>query len=91
MIYICSVGKLQKILDRIINGSGTITYAELSYVLSKLGYKEIKTGKTSGSRVAFYNDSKKLLIRLHKPHPGNELKDYQIKLIYSHLDQNKLL
>ncbi|NOT38228.1 MAG: type II toxin-antitoxin system HicA family toxin [Saprospiraceae bacterium] len=85
------MSKLQKILDRIINGSGTITYAELIYVLSKLGYKEIKTGKTSGSRVAFYNDSKKLLIRLHKPHPRNELKDYQIKLIFSHLDQNKLL
>ncbi|NOT37714.1 MAG: type II toxin-antitoxin system HicA family toxin [Saprospiraceae bacterium] len=85
------MSKFQKILDRIINGSGTITYTELIYVLSKLGYKEIKTGKTSGSRVAFYNDNKKLLIRLHKPHPGNELKDYQIKLICAHLEQNKLL
>ncbi len=85
------MSKLDKILNRIINGSGTITYAELNFVLSKLGYKEVKTGKTSGSRVAFYNDSKKLLIRLHKPHPGNELKDYQIKLILSHLEQNKLL
>jgi len=85
------VSKLEKILDRIISSSGTITYAELIFVLSKLGYKEIKTGKTSGSRVAFYNDSKKLLIRLHKPHPGNELKDYQIKLILSHLQQNKLI
>ncbi|MBK7231534.1 MAG: type II toxin-antitoxin system HicA family toxin [Saprospiraceae bacterium] len=61
------------------------------YVLIKLGYREIKTGKTSGSRVAFYNESKKLLIRLHKPHPGNELKDYQIKLIHAHFEQNKLL
>jgi hypothetical protein len=85
------VSKLKKILDRIISGSGTITYAELIYVLSKLGYKEVKTGKTSGSRVAFFNDKNKLLIRLHKPHPGNELKDYQIKLILSHLEQNKLL
>lgn len=85
------VSKLQKILDRIINSSGTITYIELSYVLSKFGYPEIKTGKTSGSRVAFYNKSKKLLIRLHKPNPGNELKDYQGRLIRSHLEQNKLL
>ncbi|MBK9718895.1 MAG: type II toxin-antitoxin system HicA family toxin [Saprospiraceae bacterium] len=85
------MSKLQKILDWIINSSGTIIYSELSYVLSKFGYLEIKTGKTSGSRVAFYNKSKKLLIRLHKPHPGNELKDYQVKLIRSHLEQNKLL
>ncbi len=85
------VSKLQKILDWIINSSGTIIYSELSYVLSKFGYLEIKTGKTSGSRVAFYNKSKKLLIRLHKPHPSNELKDYQVKLIRSHFEQNKLL
>lgn len=85
------MSKLQKILDWIINSSGTIIYSELSYVLSKFGYLEIKTGKTSGSRVAFYNKSKKLLIRLHKPHPSNELKDYQVKLIRSHFEQNKLL
>ena len=85
------VSKLQKILDWIINSSGTIIYSELSYVLSKFEYFEIKTGKTSGSRVAFYNKSKKLLIRLHKPHPSNELKDYQVKLIRSHFEQNKLL
>lgn len=85
------VSKLQKILDRIINSSGIIIYIELSYVLSKFGNLEIKTGKTSGSRVTFYNKSKKLLIRLHKPHPGNELKDYQVRLIRTHLEQNKLL
>lgn len=83
--------QITKILDRIIRNSGTVSYAELMYVLIKLGYREIKTGKTSGSQVAFYNESKKLLIRLHKPHPGNELKDYQIKLIHAHFEQNKLL
>ena len=85
------VSKLQKILDRIINNSGAVTYSELSYVLSRVGYQEVKIGKTSGSRVAFYNQSKKLLIRLHKPHPSNELKDYQIKLIKAHLGQNNLI
>ncbi len=85
------MSKFQKIVDRLISGSGTVTYAELVYILSKFGYKEIKTGKTSGSRVAFYNESKRLLIRLHKPHPGNELKEYQTKLIRTHLEQNKLL
>ncbi len=85
------VSKLQKILDRIINNSGRVTSTELSYVLSRFGYLEVKTGKSSGSRVAFYNKSKKVLIRLHKPHPGNELKDYQIKLIKAHFEQNNLI
>lgn len=85
------MSKLQKILDRIINNSGRVTSTELSYVLSRFGYLEVKTGKSSGSRVAFYNKSKKVLIRLHKPHPGNELKDYQIKLIKAHFEQNNLI
>lgn len=47
------MGKLDKILLRIKNGVGTISYDELSFVLTQFGYVEIKTGKTSGSRVAF--------------------------------------
>jgi hypothetical protein len=37
------------------------------------------------------NETKKILIRLDKPHPGNELKDYQIKLIRAHFEQNNLI
>jgi hypothetical protein len=83
------MGKLEKLLDRLNNGTGTITYQELKYLLSCLGYKELSTGKTSGSRVAFWNDEKKDIIRLHKPHPGNELRDYQRQLIREHLVKNK--
>ena len=85
------MSKYQKIIERFISGSGAITYDELKFILNKLNYKEIKTGKTSGSRVAFYNDGLNDLIRLHKPHPGNELKHYQIKLIRSHLEFKKLV
>lgn len=49
-------------------------------------------GKTSGSRVAFINLKTKHIIRIHKPHPGNELKSYQIELIFKELkDQGVLL
>jgi hypothetical protein len=85
------LGKFDKIIQRIINHSGTITYDELTYVLGKLGYHEIKPGKTGGSRVAFYHDARKLIIRLHRPHPQNTLKDYQLGLIRTHLEQNKLI
>lgn len=85
------MGKLEKIVLRIKNSVGTITYDELSYVLSQFGYLEIKTGKTSGSRVAFYNENKDIILRLHKPHPGNELKNYQLKMIREHLKENHLL
>ncbi|MEO6130502.1 MAG: type II toxin-antitoxin system HicA family toxin [Saprospiraceae bacterium] len=66
-------------------------YHELKYLLAQFGYAELKAGNTSGSRVAFWNKEKQDIIRLHKPHPGNELKDYQRKLIKSHLQNNKWL
>lgn len=47
-----------------------------------LGFCEDQKGKTSGSRVEFINMKENISIDLHKPHPSNILKDYQIlKLI----------
>jgi len=77
--------KISKILQKISGKPKTFKYNELRTLLINLGYDEIVEGKTSGSRVAFYNIKKDHLIRLHKPHPGNELKKYQIDLIYEEL------
>ncbi|HLF64311.1 MAG TPA: type II toxin-antitoxin system HicA family toxin [Saprospiraceae bacterium] len=85
------MSRFVRIVARIKSGGGTVTYSDLKHVLNKLGYVEQKTGKTSGSRVAFYQDELIHLIRLHKPHPGNELKQYQIKLIKEELEEKKLI
>lgn len=61
------------------------TYNELVTLLSGFGYSEIKTGKTSGSSVAYINEESRHIIRLHKPHPGNILKNYQIEQITEEL------
>jgi hypothetical protein len=85
------MSKYERILDRIRSGEGSVTYQELNYLLVKLGYFEKKAGKTSGSRIAFYNPTLKHIIRLHKPHPGNELKEYQKKYIKTTLEEIKLI
>lgn len=36
----------------------------------------LKLGKTSGSRRAYVHEKNLHIIRLHKPHPGNELNRY---------------
>ncbi|MBN1683947.1 MAG: type II toxin-antitoxin system HicA family toxin [Gammaproteobacteria bacterium] len=77
--------KSDKLLQKLSSKPKTFKYNELRKLLSALGYDEIVTGNTSGSRVAFYTTKKDHLIRLHKPHPGNELKKYQIDLIYNEL------
>jgi len=61
------------------------TYNELRKLLTHLGYEESQSGKTSGSRVAFIHKDSKHIIRLHKPHPNNELKQYQIEQIIDEL------
>jgi hypothetical protein len=55
-----------------------------------LGYSIHASGKTGGSRVAFMNEYGDY-IRLHKPHPGNILKLYQIDDIAANLKEKGLL
>jgi hypothetical protein len=57
------------------------TYDEMSKLLKGFGYEETKAGKTAGSRVAFINNTSRHIIRLHKPHPRNIMKKYQMDLV----------
>jgi hypothetical protein len=47
-------------------------------------------GKTGGSRRRFAH-STAAMISLHKPHPGNELKAYQVELVLETLIQEGLI
>jgi len=85
------VSKLQKVVDKLLNLSTSFTFQELEYLLSKLGYKEKKTGKTSGSIKAYINGSLKHIMRIHKPHPGNELKRYVRIYIIEELKRQNLI
>ena len=78
--------KLDKLLDKLSKRPKTFKYTDLKSLLLNLGYQELNKGKTSGSRVAFYNKRSDHLIRLHKPHPGNELKKYVVEQIYDELN-----
>ena len=59
-----------------------LTYPELRTLLESLGYREIHG---QGSRVSFYHEQLDDIIDLHQPHPGNELKLYQVRLIQQKL------
>ena len=62
------------------------TYSELKRLLSSFGYKEIQG---TGSRVCFAKENHK--IKLHKPHPDNKLKRYQIDLVTKELTDEGLI
>ncbi|NLI14147.1 type II toxin-antitoxin system HicA family toxin [Pelotomaculum propionicicum] len=72
------MSKRDKLLERLLDKPSDFTYSEARTLLGQLGYKEDTRGRTSGARVAFVHEQTKHVIRLHKPHPGNILKMYQL-------------
>jgi hypothetical protein len=68
----------QKLLRRFLAKPRDFTFDELATLLGGLGYRQVKSGKTSGSRVAFYNEKIEHIVRFHKPHPSNLLRRYQL-------------
>lgn len=85
------VSKEQKLVIRLLSKPKDFTYNELCRILNSFGYEESHSGKTSGSRVAFIDKNANHIIRLHKPHPNNELKQYQIELVIEELKARGLL
>ena len=67
------------------------TFKELKTLLAGLGYAEEQGGLSSGSRITFFNCQLNHVIKLHKPHPDNVLKQYQIKQIIEKLNSQNLL
>ena len=75
----------EKLVERFLRQPKDFTYKELTSLLCGFGYMEENKGKTSGSRVMFFNLEKKHAIMLHKPHPGNILKSYVMKYVLQEL------
>jgi hypothetical protein len=83
--------KSEKLTEKFLCKPKDFTYDELKNLMNRLGYHEVKIGKTSGSRVAFMNEETHHVIRLHKPHPGNILKRYQLDLVEGELRSEGVL
>jgi hypothetical protein len=85
------VGKTNKLLQRFLSKPRDFTFSELKRFLRSYGYQEAKIGKTSGPRIAFINPKTKHIIRLHKPHPSPELKQYQLNDIEDELRKREVI
>ena len=72
------MAKKNKLVEKLLSKPADFTWEELIKVLSHFGYKELKKGKTGGSRRKFADETNHI-ISLHKPHPSNILKHYQVK------------
>ena len=76
------MGKKEKLRERLYSKPKDFKWSELCTLLGHLGYERLE-GK--GSRVKFYRESPRSLITLHKPHPGEILKEYLIEEVIKKL------
>ena len=82
------MSRFEKLLKKLLSRPKDFTYNELVKVLNGLGYVE---QQGAGSRVVFFNGNLKHGIKLHKPHPGNILKRYQIDIVIDELKTKGLI
>ena len=85
------MSRKDKMVRRLLSRPRDFTYEELVKLLNQFGYEEVKKGKTSGSRRAFIKHTTMHMIRLHKPHPGNLLKTYQVVYIIDELKKSGMI
>lgn len=78
------MSKTEKLRLRLLSSPSDFTWQELTRLLNLFGFAEFKNGKTGGSGRKFV-DAKKNVIRLHRPHPGNIVKEYALKQVIKQL------
>jgi predicted RNA binding protein YcfA (HicA-like mRNA interferase family) len=79
-----------KLIRRFRNRPSDFTWQELVRLLESLGYNEVATGSTSGSRCRFVH-TKGAIILLHRPHPGNVVKMYVLDAVRRSLIEEGLI
>lgn len=84
------MGQREKLIRRLQSMPRDFTFDEAETLLGYLGYYRLNKGRTSGSRVMFVCPSHGV-IQMHRPHPGNELRSYQVKQLLETLEREELL
>ena len=82
------MSSFEKLQLRFLSIPKDFSYNELKRLLSGFGYIE---QQHSVSRVVFKNERLHHSIKLHKPHPENILKRYQLNVILKELKTKELL
>ena len=83
------MGKIKKLLARLLTVPRDFTFDEARTLLEAYGYVLSNSGKTSGSRVEFYRGTK--ILSLHKPHTRKELLEYQVKALIEELKEEGII
>ena len=84
------MGKKEKLIQRLKSKPKDFSFDEAETLLGYLSYSRSNKGRTSGSRVMFTSENHAPIL-MHKPHPNNELKGYQVQQLVEILQQEGLI
>lgn len=84
------MGTKEKLRERFKKMPSDFTFDEMQRLLEGYGYEKSNKGKTSGSRIIYKNGDKRPIM-LHKPHPGNIVKEYAMKQVLEDLKEAGLI
>lgn len=84
------MSRKEKLRERFFKMPSDFTFDEMEQLLKGYGYVKVNKGRTSGSRIIFKNADKRPIM-LHKPHPGNIIKDYAMQQVYHELKEAGLI
>jgi predicted RNA binding protein YcfA (HicA-like mRNA interferase family) len=83
------MARIDRLADEFRRCRGPFPYKDLVRLLNGLGYEERSTA--GGSRRRFLHKETGHIIRLHEPHPENEIKEYMVRQIRAALSERGLL
>lgn len=85
------MGQQDKLIAKFKTSSNNFSWQELTKLLTGLGFVEMPSKKTVGSRRKFFNKNSNIIINLHKPHPSPLLKEYVVKQVKDKLTEEELI
>lgn len=83
------MARADRLIEEFRKRRGPFPYKDLVRLLNGLGYDETSTA--GGSQRRFVHAESGHIIRLHEPHPGNEVKEYMVRQIRAVLTERGLL
>ena len=82
------MSRKEKLIKHLLSVPKDLTFDELKSILKQLGYS---CYSNDGSKVRFLDKKSGQSINLHKPHPSNILKPYQLRIVIDGLKKgNKI-
>ena len=84
------MSRRSKLVQRLQQRPRDFTWDELVRLLTGFGYRQARPGRTGGSRRRFVHPLHPTII-LHRPHPRNTLKMYQIYQVVEILQTEGLI